>query len=477
MNDLIASEGDLSPLLSFDQQFSRKTNETVRESRRQGVYSHTAWQVKSYFDTARQEVLKNRQKGGSKGKSRLQFHRFDGTGFFQFRFREKGAKKDGIAFENLFIGNQENSHKRLIFLSRDDSQKTPRLRMRATLSGSSQIKGQTRHEFDVLYHRPIPEGSSIQNGQIIRARTGDRFTYHLVLTVKQPLIEPETVPNDKAIGVDIGFRQDGGNIRVAAIHSSEKGGFKHIAHSQQKMLKAIKHVIALESALDETATELGKIIKPLFKAHPMEEEDNKRYRFWKKVARAKPNVTFSFETAYKLARFILFQKGHFPEEAEREIIKWWRANSRKYREHHNLQRKCLTHRKHVYRQLASELVKHKQIIAVEKINLTAFAETKDKDNKLKKQARSQRFIVSPSEFRDAIKNAANREGIPYIEVPAPYTSKTCGDCGAVNKKLKSEMIWKCPKCGEIHDRDLNAARVIAKRGIKEYNQNRKKGGG
>ena len=41
------------------------------------------------------------------------------------------------------------------------------------------------------------------------------------------------------------------------------------------------------------------------------------------------------------------------------------------------------------------------------------------------------------------------------------SSKTCGDCGAINKDLKlSDRTWTCTSCGTIHDRDWNASRNI-----------------
>ena len=94
---------------------------------------------------------------------------------------------------------------------------------------------------------------------------------------------------------------------------------------------------------------------------------------------------------------------------------------------------------------------------LEDINLTDFAETKDKDTKLSNKARAQRFLASPSEFRDAIVNAADREGVPYKTVNPAYTSKLCSDCGYLNKALRSEKEWTCPECGVVHDRDENAA--------------------
>ncbi len=38
------------------------------------------------------------------------------------------------------------------------------------------------------------------------------------------------------------------------------------------------------------------------------------------------------------------------------------------------------------------------------------------------------------------------------------SSKLCHKCGYINKDLKlSDREWTCPECGEIHDRDVNAA--------------------
>ena len=41
-----------------------------------------------------------------------------------------------------------------------------------------------------------------------------------------------------------------------------------------------------------------------------------------------------------------------------------------------------------------------------------------------------------------------------------YTSKTCGKCGTINPKLRSQKIFKCSTCGYKADRDISAARSI-----------------
>ena len=47
------------------------------------------------------------------------------------------------------------------------------------------------------------------------------------------------------------------------------------------------------------------------------------------------------------------------------------------------------------------------------------------------------------------------------------SSKTCHSCGYVKEDLKlKDREWICPVCGEIHDRDTNAALNILKEGLK-----------
>lgn len=47
------------------------------------------------------------------------------------------------------------------------------------------------------------------------------------------------------------------------------------------------------------------------------------------------------------------------------------------------------------------------------------------------------------------------------------SSKTCSECGGVLEKLPlSVRQWRCPACGVVHDRDVNAAQNILQQGIK-----------
>ena len=419
-----------------------------------GLYSATADEVSKNFRNARERSFRT---GGI-----LRRHRFDGTGFFAFRFRRKDAKVDGVYFQELFQGNKETAQ-RFIFTGRDDTRKKPRLRLRATLAGGRKATERVIQQFDVIYHRPVPEGAQINNGKIIRARTGDRFTWHLVLTVKTIRRNTIEIDESHAVGIDLGFRATGESVQVATIYHGSPNIRPEAILAPVEMVKALKRVEDLKSALDDAATELGKAITPLLKQQPLD-EDHPKFRLWKSAARLPSNVTLSSETAYKLSRWLLWDPNALPEEAAVEIMKWWKTYSRRYREHHNLRAKQLRNRKHFYRQVASDLVALKRLIVLEDINLTRFAEARDRDTNLNNTARAQRFTVSPSEFRNAVINAATREGVPVVKVPPQFTSKTCHECGTLNRELKAEKEWTCPNCGVIHDRDENAARNIAAKG-------------
>ena len=70
---------------------------------------------------------------------------------------------------------------------------------------------------------------------------------------------------------------------------------------------------------------------------------------------------------------------------------------------------------------------------------------------------------------------AERLGLPApIEVPAAYTSQTCGECGhkdPANRPRKDQTgkplqdVFRCVACGHAANADTNASRIIALRGL------------
>ena len=66
-----------------------------------------------------------------------------------------------------------------------------------------------------------------------------------------------------------------------------------------------------------------------------------------------------------------------------------------------------------------------------------------------------------------LEHTAARAGLPLVYVPAPYTSQTCSECGhrLADKLTLARRVFACPDCGQVSDRDENAADNILRLGF------------
>jgi ribosomal protein L37AE/L43A len=440
----------------LNDEFKSAVNAAQRKENIGPISPDSANQVADYFRTARDRAFKEN--------TDLQFHAFDGTGFFFYRFRMAG--RDGVPFCWL-MHKGATDHRALVILEQRGQGRKTRLRLRAKIAGGRTQASKLYVQFDVILHRPLPENAQVQNAKLTRQRVGDRFKYAINFTCRLPQA-PLLPLAEHALGVDIGFRKtEQGQLRAAMISGSAADDGTQVVEISKAYLDRLAHVDQIKARLDQAAAELGQQLKPLLKAGSVLSEQHAQYKLVCSIANLRANVTLSFEKAYKVARWCLREPGVLPAQAQQLILQWWHAHGRAYREQHNLRAKVIGSRKHLYRNIAAELVKAGRPIGVELIDLSKFAETKDADNKLGNTARANRFLAAPSELLGAIKNAAQREGVAVVEVPAAYTSKTCSACGHVNKKLHAEVTWTCQSCGTIHDRDANAAVNIAQRALQK----------
>ncbi len=83
-------------------------------------------------------------------------------------------------------------------------------------------------------------------------------------------------------------------------------------------------------------------------------------------------------------------------------------------------------------------------------------------------------MVKNHKLAKSISDAGWSQFVAFVEYKAAWagsevvrhdrwfaSSKTCNDCGTVNKALKqSDRTWVCQNCGVIHDRDENAAKNL-----------------
>ena len=80
-------------------------------------------------------------------------------------------------------------------------------------------------------------------------------------------------------------------------------------------------------------------------------------------------------------------------------------------------------------------------------------------------------------FRECLRYKLERQGKALIVVDryAP-TSRTCSACGeALDGGVSyKRRFWTCPKCGAVHDREVNAAKNIKSEGLAQYQRAQKR---
>ena len=114
--------------------------------------------------------------------------------------------------------------------------------------------------------------------------------------------------------------------------------------------------------------------------------------------------------------------------------------------------------------LSTKLVRENQAICLEDLSVKGM----ERNKKLVKSVTDASF----SKFVSMLEYKAEWYGRKIIKVERFYPStQLCSGCGYKNESVKGlrglkVREWICPECGEVHDRDLNAARNILKEGLK-----------
>ena len=166
----------------------------------------------------------------------------------------------------------------------------------------------------------------------------------------------------------------------------------------------------------------------------------------------------------------VFDNLHFNKNKSNKIKRLQKQLSRKENNSNNRNKiriklskiyKRITDKKQYYlHQISNYLIDENQVICMEDLNVKGML----RNHKLAGSIQELNF----GEFKRMLEYKANWYGRKLIFVDRFYpSSKTCNHCGYVNKKLKlSDRQWVCPNCGEIIERDYNAALNIRDEGIR-----------
>ena len=110
--------------------------------------------------------------------------------------------------------------------------------------------------------------------------------------------------------------------------------------------------------------------------------------------------------------------------------------------------------------LSKSIIDENQIICIEDLKV----KNMEQNHKLARSI----IDASWSRFVSMLIYKADWYGRKVIKVPSTYpSSQLCSKCSYKNSITKDLAIrkWTCPKCGSIHDRDINAAKNILSKGI------------
>ena len=166
----------------------------------------------------------------------------------------------------------------------------------------------------------------------------------------------------------------------------------------------------------------------------------------------------------------VFNNLHFKKTETKKIKRLQRQLSKKQKGSNNRNKariklaklyKKINDKKQYYLHAVSNLlIDENQVICMEDLNVKGMV----KNHNLAESICEMNW----GEFRRMLEYKANWYNRKMVFVDRFYpSSKTCHNCGYVNKELRlSDRQWICPVCGEVIERDYNAALNILDEGLR-----------
>ena len=166
----------------------------------------------------------------------------------------------------------------------------------------------------------------------------------------------------------------------------------------------------------------------------------------------------------------VFNNPHFKKSQSDKLKRLQRQLSKKVKGSNNrnkarvrlakLYKKINDKKQYYLHAVSNSLIDENQVICMEDLNVKGMV----KNHHLAESICEMNF----GEFRRMLEYKANWYNRKIVFVDRFYpSSKTCHNCVHINKELKlSDRQWVCPQCGEVVERDYNAALNILDEGLK-----------
>ena len=174
---------------------------------------------------------------------------------------------------------------------------------------------------------------------------------------------------------------------------------------------------------------------------------------------------------------VKYKNHKYLAKSEKKLIKEQRKLSRMVKGSSNrnkqrikvakIYRKINNQRNDYLHKLSKYMINENQVICVEDLKVKDMS----KDNDYNKSM----MDASMSRLLTMLTYKASWYGRTISKVPSKFaSSQLCSSCGYKNSITKDLSIrkWTCPKCGVSHDRDINAAKNILRKGIEMLTKGR-----
>ena len=195
----------------------------------------------------------------------------------------------------------------------------------------------------------------------------------------------------------------------------------------------------------------------------VEEKNNYRKEKGIKNTGKKVGVDLGLKDVVSLSIDKKVRNPKFLKEKERRLAHYQRVLSRCQKGSSNRERarrkvalahfKIKNSRRNFHHRISIKLVKEFDTIVFEFLNVKGMVKSRNFSKAISDASWSQLVGFTTYKAIWAKKQV--------MKVNPRNTSKTCNECGAVNRELRlSQRSWKCPDCGSQLHRDYNAARNI-----------------
>lgn len=326
--------------------------------------------------------------------------------------------------------------------------------------------------FRATIHRPLPKDAEVKRATVVVRHTAHGYVYRLQLTINEP--DRPKVKRPGIIGVDVGWREIDGTLRVAFGVDDQKNEVELRLNTgwlnPKKPVSPVVYDVSKadsirgfrDKALDAIKAELASGKSFHLSSELLSQFENMHawrsparfqtlYNLWKKRFDAGEDVTDEERLLFSKLDLFLSRDLHL-----------WQYES-------GLRNQALGYRKNLYRNFAAKLARTYGTVVLEKFDMREVArrDAPDKGTKDPRAPNRNRVLASVSELRMCIKNAVEREGGTYLEVPSQNTTRACAYCGSIEDfDQAAKLVHTCGACQKNWDQDANAARNLLSLGAK-----------